>query len=232
MACFVKIYILVIAALIPLINLLQAHPHFVIITNGPFNLKLAQKYKGKATLVVLDGAANHLMECGLVPDFILGDFDPIDQTAKRHFQHLKVPFISTPDQNHTDIEKGIRFCAERGAKKITLVCALGGERNDHSFANLSLLRRHHGKNYIVEIETKDEIIEFLKDETVIRNAAIGGKLGLFGFPSATATVEALEWPLDNYPLEMGWQESACNIVKELPMTVHITGEALMTWPKM
>lgn len=211
---------------------LQAHPHFVIIANGPFNLELAKKYKGEAILVALDGAANHLVEHGWAPDFILGDFDSITQSAKKHFQSLKVPFISTPDQSLTDIEKGIQFCIERGARKITLVCTLGGNRNDHSFANLSLLRRHYSKDYRVEIETEDEIIEFLKDETIVRKAAIGGKFGLFGFPSATATVDALEWPLNNYTLEMGWQESACNIVKDSPVKVHIKGEALMVLSKI
>mgnify|MGYP001049883372 CR=1 FL=1 len=229
---FIKKFGLVLVVLIiQPVSFLHAHPHYVIIANWPFNDNLARKYKKHATIVALDGAVNHLVERGWAPDFILGDFDSITQTAKKHFQNLKVPFIPTPDQSMTDIEKGVQFCAERGAKTITLVCALGGNRNDHSFANLSLLRRHHGKGYKVNIETENEVIEFLKDEVAIRKAAIGGKFGLFGFPKAIATVDALEWPLNNFVLEMGWQESACNIIKKPLVTIYISGEALMILPR-
>lgn len=227
-----KFCFLIFALLILLKDCVQAHSHFAIVANGPFNKNFVQKYKKEAILIALDGASNHLDAHGVIPDFILGDFDSITQITKKHFQNLRVPFIPMSDQSLTDIEKEIQFWVTKGAKKITLICALGGNRNDHSFANLSLLRRHHGKGYKVEIETEEEIIEFLKDETAIRNATVGGKFGLFGFPSATAEVAALEWLLSNYALEMGRQESACNIVKASPLTVHIKGEALMIWPKL
>ena len=227
-----KLAFLMIVLIIQPVKVLWGHPHYVIIANGPSSSNnLARKYKEEATIVALDGAANHLVGTDLTPHFILGDFDSITQKTKKHFQDLKVSFISRPDQSMTDLEKGIQFCAQRGAKTITVICALGGDRNDHSFSNLSLLRRHHGKDYKIALETEREVIEFLKNEVAVRKASVGGKFGLFGFPKAIATVDALEWPLNNFPLEMGWQESACNTVKESLIKICISGEALVIWPR-
>ena len=205
----------------------------LIIANGSFDKKLVLNLiNKKPTIVALDGAANNLIRTNIVPDYILGDFDSISDHAENYFKNKDVPFISTPDQNHTDLEKGVLFCKEKGAKEILITCALGGDRTDHLFGNLSLLRRQYDKTKTTKIQilTNGEVIEFLKNETIEFTAPKGEKFGLFGFPKATASSKGLMWELDNYPLELGFKESSCNILKDSEVQITVKGEALMIRP--
>jgi thiamine pyrophosphokinase len=142
----------------------------------------------------------------------------------------EVTFVRAVCQNYTDLEKGIQFCALRGAKSITIVSALGGERTDHSLVNFSILKRYHRKPYKVQLVTKKEVIEFLKNETVNFKGTRGAKFGLFGFPKARAFSKGLLWEMNDYPLELGLTESSCNILKDSNITITVKGEALMIRP--
>lgn len=207
---------------------------FILVANGPFETEVVASLLENPhfTIVVLDGAANHFYEQGFTPHYILGDFDSIQKSSYRHFQKANIEFVHTPDQNHTDLEKGIQFCAKQGAKKIIIVCALGGERTDHSFANLSLLKKHHGKPYRVCIHTPKEIIEFLKDEERTIQGRLDDKFGLFGFPQARGWSKGLVWELNNYPLKLGGKNSACNVLRDEIVFLKVQGEALMMRPRV
>ena len=205
----------------------------LIIANGHFDKKLVLNLITKHPLVVaLDGAANNLIRTDIIPNYILGDFDSISDHAESYFKGKDVPFISTPDQNYTDLEKGILFCKEKDTKEILITCALGGDRTDHLFGNLSLLRRQYDKTKATKIKilTANEVIEFLKNETIEFKGPKGEKFGLFGFPKATASSKGLMWELDHYPLELGLKESACNILKDSTIQITVKGEALMIRP--
>jgi len=141
-----------------------------------------------------------------------------------------VTFVRAVSQNYTDLEKAIQFCASRGAKSIVIVNALGGERTDHSLTNFSILKRYHGKLYKIQLVTKMEIIEFLKNETIHFSGSRGAKFGLFGFPKARASSKGLLWEMKDYPLELGVMESACNVLKDSNITITVKGEALMIRP--
>ena len=205
----------------------------LIIANGYFDKKLVVKLaKKNPTIVALDGAANNLVRVNVTPDYILGDFDSISEATENYFRAKNVPFIPTPEQNHTDLEKGIFFCKQKGTTKILITCALGGDRTDHLFGNLSLLRRHHDKTQSIKVQllTANESIEFLNNETINFNGVPGKNLGLFGFPKAVASSKGLVWELDNYPLELGYQESSCNILQNSKVQITVKGEALMIRP--
>ena len=214
-------------------NITLANETCLIIANGSFDKKLVINLtKKNPVIVALDGAANNLVRINIVPHYILGDFDSISENTETYFRGKNVPFIPTPEQDHTDLEKGVLFCKEKGAKKILITCALGGDRTDHLFANLSLLKRQYDKTHSTQIQllTTNESIEFLKNETVDFNGAQGKHFGLFGFPKATATSKGLVWELDNYPLELGYQESSCNILQHSKVRITVKGEALMIRP--
>ncbi len=141
-----------------------------------------------------------------------------------------VTFVRAVSQNYTDLEKAIQFCASKGAKSIVIVNALGGERTDHSLTNFSILKRYHGKSYKIQLVTKMEIIEFLKNETRHFRGSKGAKFGLFGFPKAKAYSKGLLWEMNDYPLELGFMESSSNILKDSNITITVKGEALMIRP--
>ncbi|WP_010300581.1 thiamine diphosphokinase [Candidatus Odyssella thessalonicensis] len=207
---------------------------FLIVANGPFDLEVVEKYTEICETVALDGAANKLLQHGLTPQIILGDMDSISEEACSAFK--QVEFIPALNQDYTDLEKGIEFCKDRGARSIIITCALGGDRIDHTLANFSILKRQYQRGISITLQTSNKITQFLQDEEVTFEAPIGGKFGLFGFPAAVgssrgkAGAKGLEWELNNYSLRLGEQESACNIIKSSPVTISVSGEALMVRP--
>lgn len=70
---------------------------------------------------VLDGAANHLYENLLMPSgdalalphVISGDFDSVRPEILNHFKALNVSIVHTPDQDDTDLTKGLQLISER-----------------------------------------------------------------------------------------------------------------------
>ena len=150
-----------------------------------------------------------------------------------------VTFVRAKSQNYTDLEKGVLFCLSKRTKPnepidIQIICAIGGERSDHTLTNFFFLKKYNKENYpglSLSLLNAGEAIQFLKDEAITVPATVGGKFGLFGFPVAYADCKELAWPLNNMRLEMGVQESACNEVTATSLKVAVRGEALMISPR-
>lgn len=247
---------------------------FLIVANGPFDYKLAKECCEGRTIIALDGAAAQLCQFDLPVDYILGDFDSLEELSKKgipafnarsaleYFKTLKtddgltlvfepyvaelnfgkresVTFVRAKSQNYTDLEKGVLFCLSKRTKPnepidIQIICAIGGERSDHTITNFFFLKKYNKENYpglSLSLLNAGEAIQFLKDETVTVPATVGGKFGLFGFPVAYADCKELAWPLNNMRLEMGVQESACNEITATSLKVAVRGEALMISPR-
>ncbi|MBY0280853.1 MAG: thiamine pyrophosphokinase [Alphaproteobacteria bacterium] len=246
---------------------------FLLVAHGPFDYKLTKECSEGRVVIALDGAAADLYKFELPVDYILGDFDSIEELSKKgilifdakgaleYFKTIQVAddsiltfepyraeqnrgkrdvtFVRAKSQNYTDLEKGILFCLSKRADTnekidIQIVCALGGERSDHTVTNLFFLKKYNKEKYpnlTLSLLNAEETIRFLKDETITVPSAVGGKFGLFGFPVAYADCKELAWPLDNMRLEMGVMESACNEVINSSLTVTVRGEALMIGPR-
>lgn len=106
---------------------------------------LGQLLEWSPYVVVLDRAIHRVMDMGLKADVLLGDFDqkpdgqPLDIEAIRVAQY-PIEVVNTPDQNKTDLEKGIDFLIERGFPAVNILWATG-RRMDHTITNLTNLVR-------------------------------------------------------------------------------------------
>ena len=103
-------------------------------------------------IVVLDGAMPRVMELGIKVDVLLGDFDR-DELNIEQIQESQYPIevIHTPNQDKTDLEKGIEFLIERGFPAVNIVWATG-RRADHTLANLTNIVRYKTKIKIVMLD--------------------------------------------------------------------------------
>lgn len=217
---------------------------------------LLSRYQHSHETVVLDGAIHGVKEAGISPRYVLGDFDSLSEDGKLehalaeahgYFKEKEKPgdeevvfepyisgglmFVRAASQNFTDLDKGIKFALQNNARSIKLLNVLGGERTDHTFHNLSVLKKFHTQSAPIHIETEKEILQFLRDENISFRGTVGAKLGLFGFPKATAVSTGLVWNLDeSYNLELGVQDSSCNVLAAEEVTLTVKGEALLVRP--
>ncbi len=112
---------------------------------------LGQLLEWSPYVVVLDQAILRVMDMGLKADVLLGDFDrDLDVEAIRAAQY-PIEVVATPDQNKTDLEKGIDFLIERGFPAVNIVWATG-RRMDHTITNLTNIVRFKSKIKVTLID--------------------------------------------------------------------------------
>ncbi len=91
-------------------------------------------------LIAADSGAALALRLGYVPACIVGDFDSLDTQLVEQARARGSRIISAAvEKDETDTELAVQLAIEQGATQITLLGALGGERFDHTMANILLL---------------------------------------------------------------------------------------------
>ena len=86
------------------------------------------------TIICTDGSADKLLENGCTPDVIIGDMD----STKLKKDDFKGVWISSPNQNKTDLQKTLDWCIANNLNDVIILGAMG-KREDHSLGNLHVL---------------------------------------------------------------------------------------------
>jgi thiamine pyrophosphokinase len=116
--------------------------HVVIFAGGTYQPGTAsQKALASADmLIAADSGAETALRLGHVPACIVGDFDSLDNQFVEQARSRGSRIISAAvEKDETDTELAVQLAIEQGATQITLLGALGGQRFDHTIANVLLL---------------------------------------------------------------------------------------------
>ena len=116
--------------------------HVVIFAGGAYRPgTVSQKALADADMVIAaDSGAETALRLGRVPAYVVGDFDSLDVQFVEQLRARGSQIISAPvEKNETDTELAVQLAIEQGATHITLLGALGGDRFDHTIANVLLL---------------------------------------------------------------------------------------------
>ena len=112
-------------------------------------------------LIGTDSGCNILYSYSIIPDYILGDFDSIDNEVLSYYENLQVKKVSLKkDKNLTDGEASILLAKKIGFEKIYLASPLKTEETDQLLGNIFLLAKYKG----VVLFNNREIIRFLEDD--------------------------------------------------------------------
>ncbi|PZX41270.1 thiamine pyrophosphokinase [Roseinatronobacter thiooxidans] len=137
-------------------------------------------------LVAADGGANKLMDCGHIPQHVIGDLDSLDAA---HLARLGDRLVHIAEQDSTDFDKSLR------ALHAPFILALGfdGARLDHTLAAMSSLVRH-GRARVVLLAAKD--ICFLAPPRLALTLPVGARVSLFPMAPVSGRSTGLHWPID------------------------------------
>ncbi|MCG3120051.1 MAG: hypothetical protein ALAOOOJD_02635 [bacterium] len=191
---------------------------------------LAECRNQAAAILCADGGANRARECGLVPDFIVGDLDSILPETRAAF--AKVQFVHRPSQYATDLEKTLQFAVE---KKFTraLVVGITGLRFDHQICNLNIAEKFCSQ---IEIETHDDygigtFIQAQAPEGSAHFAAfVGQQISLFAFRRAEGIVtDGLKYPLHDEALEWAVRDGLSNEATQTTVTIRLRKGTLFVY---
>ncbi len=195
----------------------------IIIANGDSPKKGIIKYlqtNGATTIIAADGGANSAYKLGIVPNYIIGDFDSIKPKVRKYFSD-KSEIIKFKRQDDTDVEKSLKFAIEKGYETVYLLGSTGN-RIDHSICNLGIVLKFYNRIRIILLHGKTILHPYSKDVSLqtIPNEVIS----LYAFNSETKiTSEGLKYPLVNTVLRFGVSESTSNVALVNEVKLKISG---------
>lgn len=176
----------------------------------PVALAEARAAGAVPVVIAADGGARRALELDVRPDLVVGDLDSIRPATLERLSGLGVSVERAPtDKDESDTELCLRAALARGATAIRLVGALGGQRVEHSVANLLLLAHPMLDGVDAAIVAPPSVIRRVGSE------AGGGAITVRGTPGdqvslfpADSTVEGvrtagLRFPLHDEPLHTG-----------------------------
>lgn len=195
----------------------------IIIANGDKPSKQNINYlkkNGVKTIIAADGGANSCYKLGIVPQYIIGDFDSISSDVFNHLKN-KSEFLKYTRQNDTDVEKALKFVIK---KKYETVYLLGGtgDRLDHSICNLGIVIKFFSKIRVIIIHGKTILFPYA--DNVVLESTPDETVSLYAFNSKTRiTSSGLKYPLRNARLLFGEKESTSNVALSDSFELKISG---------
>lgn len=163
--------------------------------------------------IAVDGGFLHCKENGIVPDLIVGDMDSIDARAYGEIVKIKKEtpervVALSPQKDDTDMLAALRIGLERGYRKFFIYGAMGGNRIEHTIANiqcLNFLKSNGAEAYLMDDRVMMTVI---CDESVSFRPDMEGYFSLFslGGKAEGVTIKGMKYPLnhavvtDDYPI--------------------------------
>ncbi len=174
-------------------------------------------------IIAADGGTEYCRLLDIVPDYIIGDLDSIEQNNLGYFQSKGSKVIQHPeDKDYTDLELSVLHAQSCGVNEIIVFGSLG-YRWDQSVANILLLASSSLGDLDVRLVQADQMIRVLRPG---KKYQINGNIGdivslipLSGDVSGIST-NGLHYPLNNEVLRLGSTRGISNIIDQLPASVE------------
>lgn len=201
----------------------------LIIANGEAcsNELLGQLLEWSPYVVVLDGAITRVNELGIKVDVLLGDFDSHEHALEKVQSQMPIEIVHTPDQDKTDLQKGIEFLIERNYAAVNIVWATG-RRADHNLSNVTDIVRYKNKINIVLVDDYSRIFQLPR--TFQKWFAKGSPISLMPVGTVTGfTSTGLLYNLTDAELKIGYRTSSSNEAAEdgIVSITHTSGDLLL-----
>ena len=160
----------------------------------PVNKKLIDKIKSSDMIIAVDGAANTLIDNGIIPNVAVGDFDSIDSSSKDNITTI----VHMENQNKTDLEKTLDWCIDHNYLCLSIF-GISGQSEDHFLGNFFIINEYADSIDCI-IYTDYSTITPCIGKTTFKSFD-GETVSIVSFEQENkVTSTNLEYPLDAYKL--------------------------------
>lgn len=178
-------------------------------------------------IIAADAGYLNVQKAGLRPDVIIGDFDssekPSTDTPIETFPILK---------DDTDTMLAIKYGFNSGYKRFAIYGGLGGERTDHTIANiqsLAYIADHGGEGFLVG---ENETFTLIKNSSITLHSEKGKTLSVFAYGGIAEgiSIKGAVYETDNLTLTPFFPLGVSNKFKENTAAVGVkNGCVLIKW---
>lgn len=188
----------------------------LIITGGKLNLDFARSFLKQEKfdkLIAVDGGLKAVKELGLVPDYIVGDFDSVSSEIREEFR--KYPYIvweqHKPEKNETDTELARNRALTLSCNEIVFLGATGG-RLDHMIGNIHALKTCMERGiaaYIVDSQNRLSLLD--EERTFFKETQWGKYISFAPYTEEVTgiTLTGFKYPLKDKTLRRGEEVGLC-----------------------
>lgn len=145
--------------------------------------------EGNCFSLAADGGLSFFVNEGIAPDYWLGDRDSLEdrdfEKAKEIFPNLDIRPCA-PEKDDTDMRMGMLKFNAFGLKKVLIFGGLGGERTDHTLANIQLI--HEVADWEIRgilISEKEYMYVLKKGESITYPKDREGTISVFSLTDKT-----------------------------------------------
>ena len=168
----------------------------------PFLENVIKEHAG-ATIIAADRGLEACMKLQIEPDYVIGDFDSLDEQVKDAFlaDRRNVTKLN-PIKDDTDTEYAIRLAIREGARSIVMLGATGS-RIDHVLGNISLLGigLESGTDISI-IDTNNRIRMADKPVTIEKSAQYGRFVSLIAVTDDNeVSLRGFKYPVTDYSFD-------------------------------
>ncbi|OCW58111.1 thiamine diphosphokinase [Hoeflea olei] len=164
-----------------------------------------------ARAIAADGGMAHARALGLEPELWVGDFDSTaPDLIAAHAGTPRLPFAA--EKNFTDGELAVEQAIERGAKRLVLVGAFGGQRTDHALMHLlhAVMLAERGLD-VVLTSGSEEAVPLLPGHVELDLPA-GSLFSVIGFTALVGlSLGNAKYPLDRADIGFGASRTISNV---------------------
>jgi thiamine pyrophosphokinase len=161
-------------------------------------------------LIAADGGARALIAAGLGPDLVIGDGDSLAETDRRRLLDDGVELrLASPAKDESDTELCVLAAIDAGATAIAIHGGFGGDRPEHSIANLLLIADPRLDGRGVELRVGSSRVVRIGTEASGASLDISGKAGDYvsllaiAGPVSGVRTSGLRFPLLDEMLTVG-----------------------------
>lgn len=178
-------------------------------------------------VIAADAGYLNLQKAGIKPDVIIGDFD----SAKKPETDAQVEAFPVL-KDDTDTMLAIRYGFQSGYKRFEIYGGIGGERTDHTIANiqsLAYIAEHGGNGTLVG---ENERFTLIKNSSVTLHSEKGETLSVFAYGGIAegVSIKGAVYESDSLELSPFFPLGVSNKFKEDSATVGVKkGYILIKW---
>lgn len=201
----------------------------VLIGAGEFT-GFEREYTEKDLILALDGGLLYCEENGIMPDYIIGDFDSLPEAKQVLLEkYPKDKILRLPRQkDDTDMLAAIRFGMKKGITDFTMYGGLGG-RVSHTIANIQCLAFLKENGLTGRLLGDHCEIRLIQNETLVLEKRDSGFISLFAFGNRAegVCIEGLLYELDNAALTYAFPIGVSNEFVGKEATIRVQNGTLL-----